>query len=67
VSISGALRRAAAVVAVDVGKAMAAVLVTDAARRQLFGPVDFPMTGRSESRGLIWVLRVDPTGNLVST
>jgi transposase len=45
-SISVALAAAAAVVvAVDVGKTTAAVLVSDAARHRLFGPVDFPMTG----------------------
>jgi hypothetical protein len=42
-SISVALAPAAAVVAVDVGKVKAAVLVTDAQRRRLFGPVEFPM------------------------
>ena len=44
-STSVALAPAAAVIAVDVGKTTAAVLVTDAARHRLFGPVDFPMTG----------------------
>lgn len=44
-SSSVALVPAAAVVAVDVGKTKAAVLVTDAARRRLLGPVEFPMTG----------------------
>lgn len=43
-SSSVALVPAAAVVAVDVGKAKAAVLVTDAARRRLLGPMEFPMT-----------------------
>ena len=43
-SINGALAPAAAVVAVDVGKTMAAVLVTDAARQRLLGPLNFPMT-----------------------
>jgi transposase len=43
-SSSVALAPAAAVVAVDVGKTMAAVLVTDAVRRRLLGPLEFPMT-----------------------
>jgi transposase len=43
-SINGAPIMAATVVAVDVGKNTAALLVTDAARRRLFGPVDFAMT-----------------------
>lgn len=40
------------VVAVDVGKAMVALTVTDAGRRGLLGPVDFELTGR----GLVGVL-----------
>jgi transposase len=44
-STSVALAPAAAVIAVDVGKTTAAVLVSDAARHRLFGPVDFSMTG----------------------
>jgi transposase len=44
-SSSVALAPAAAVVAVDVGKTKAAVLVTDAARRRLLGPLEFAMTG----------------------
>ena len=40
-SINGALAPAAAVVAVDVGKTMAAVLVTDAQRHRLLGPLEF--------------------------
>jgi transposase len=43
-SINSALAPAAAVVAVDVGKRSAAVLVTDAARHRLLGPLDFAMT-----------------------
>src|SRR5918997_4581130 len=43
-SISVALSPAAAVVAVDAGKLVAAALVTDAARRRLLGPVEFPVT-----------------------
>ena len=49
-SSSVALVPAAAVVAVDVGKTKAAVLVTDAARRRLLGPVEFPMTGAGLGR-----------------
>jgi hypothetical protein len=44
-SINGAPVMAATVVAVDVGKNTAALLVTDAARHRLFGPVEFAMTG----------------------
>jgi transposase len=44
-STSVALAPAAAVVAVDVGKTRAAVLVTDAERRRLLGPLEFVMTG----------------------
>ncbi|NYD77027.1 IS110 family transposase [Arthrobacter cupressi] len=40
------------VVAVDVGKNVVALSVTDAGRHRLLGPVDFEMTGR----GLDWVL-----------
>lgn len=43
-SVSVALTPAAAVVAVDVGKTKAAVLVTDAQRRRLLGPLEFSMT-----------------------
>jgi hypothetical protein len=43
-SIKGAPVMAATVVAVDVGKNTAALSVTDAERRRLFGPVDFAMT-----------------------
>ena len=50
-SSSVALAPAAAVVAVDVGKASAAVLVTDAARRRLLGPLEFPMTAAGASPG----------------
>jgi transposase len=44
-SISVALEPAAGVVAVDVGKTTAAVLVTDAQRQRLLGPLEFAMTG----------------------
>ena len=43
-SINDALAPAAAVVAVDVGKATATLLVTDAARHRLLGPLSFSMT-----------------------
>jgi transposase len=43
-SINGAPVMAATVVAVDVGKNTAVLSVTDAARRRLFGPVEFAMT-----------------------
>jgi transposase len=43
-SVNGVPVMAATVVAVDVGKNRAALLVTDAGRRRLFGPVDFAMT-----------------------
>ena len=42
--INGAPVMAASVVAVDVGKNTAVLSVTDAARRRLFGPVEFAMT-----------------------
>jgi transposase len=43
-SINGALGPVVAVVAVDVGKTKAAVLVTDSARHRLLGPLEFSMT-----------------------
>src|SRR5215207_5157165 len=43
-SSSVALASATAVVAVDVGKTMAAILVTDVGRHRLLGPVEFAMT-----------------------
>ena len=43
-SFHGALVMAATVVAVDVGKNKAALSVTSADRRRLFGPADFAMT-----------------------
>jgi len=43
-SINGAFAPAAAVVAVDVGKTKAAVLVSDAQRHRLLGPLEFSMT-----------------------
>ena len=50
-SINGAPVMAATVVAVDVGKNTAALSVTDAERRRLFGPVDFAMTAPGCRRG----------------
>jgi transposase len=44
-SASVAQARPTVVVAVDVGKTAAAVLVTDADRRRLLGPIEFLMTG----------------------
>jgi transposase len=43
-TFNGAPVKAASVVAVDVGKKIAALSVTDADRRRLLGPVDFAMT-----------------------
>jgi hypothetical protein len=43
-SINGAPVMAATVVAVDVGKNTAVLLVTDAARHRLFGPVELALT-----------------------
>jgi transposase len=43
-SINGASVMAATVVAVDVGKNMAVLSVTDSARHRLLGPVEFAMT-----------------------
>jgi transposase len=59
-SISVALVPAAAVVAVDVGKTTAAVLVTDAGRRRLLGPIDFAMTGCEVGRVIDKVRAVIP-------
>jgi len=56
------LAPAAAVIAVDVGKTSAVVSVTDAARRRLFGPVDFPMTGPGVGRVVSQVRAVLPAG-----
>jgi len=61
-SISVALEPAAAVVAVDVGKTAAAILVTDAQRRRLFGPVEFPMTGSGVARVIKKTQAVLPLG-----
>ena len=53
---------AATVVAVDVGKNMAALSVTDADRRRLLGPVDFAMTSAGVSAVLERVCAVLPAG-----
>ena len=59
-SINGAPVMAATVVAVDVGKNTAALSVTDAARRRLFGPVDFAMTAPAVTAVLERVCAVLP-------
>jgi transposase len=51
----------ASVVAVDVGKNTAALSVTDAARRRLFGPVDFAMSEPAVAAVLERVCAVLPT------
>ena len=56
------LAPAAAVIAVDVGKTTAAVLVTDAARRRLLGPVEFVMTGSGVGRVIGSARAVLPDG-----
>ena len=61
-SIKGAPVMAATVVAVDVGKNMAALSVTDADRRRLLGPVDFAMTSAGVSAVLERVCAVLPAG-----
>ena len=52
-SINGALAPAAAVVAVDVGKTKAAVLVSDAQRHRLLGPLEFSMTAGGVAQVII--------------
>jgi transposase len=61
-SISVALAPAAAVVAVDVGKTSAAMLVTDAQRRRLLGPVQFSMTGSGLAQVIKQTQAVLPPG-----
>ena len=61
-SINGAPVMAATVVAVDVGKNMAALSVTDPDRRRLLGPVDFAMTAVGVSAVLERVCAVLPAG-----
>ena len=59
-SIDGAPVMAASVVAVDVGKKTAALSVTDAARRRLWGPVDFAMSAPAVAAVLERVCAVLP-------
>jgi hypothetical protein len=59
-SFHGAPVAAATVVAVDVGKNRAALSVTDADRRRVFGPVDFRMTAPAVAAVLEWVCAVLP-------
>ena len=61
-SINGALGPAAAVVAVDVGKTTAAVLVTDAARHRLLGPLEFSMTAAALAEVITRSRAVLPAG-----
>jgi transposase len=61
-SSSVALAPAAAVVAVDVGKATAAVLVSDAQRRRLLGPLDFLMTSAGLAQVITKIRAVLPAG-----
>ena len=61
-SVALALAPAAAVVAVDVGKTTAAVLVTDAARRRLLGPLEFPMTAAGLAEVITKTQAVLPAG-----
>ena len=53
---------AAAVVAVDVGKSTAAVLVSDAQRHRLLGPLDFPMTAAGLAQVITKTRAVLPAG-----
>ena len=61
-SSSVALAPAAAVVAVDVGKTTAALLVSDAQRHRLFGPIDFPMTATGRDQVITKTQAVLPAG-----
>ena len=61
-SINGALAPAAAVVAVDVGKTMAAVLITDAGRHRLLGPLSFSMTAPGVDSVITKARAVVPAG-----
>ena len=60
-SINGAPVMAATVVAVDVGKNSAALSVTDAERRRLFGPVELAMTAPAVAAVLGRVCAVLPS------
>ena len=61
-SINGALAPAAAVVAVDVGKNTAAVLVTDSGRHRLLGPLSFSMTAQGVDSVIKQARAVLPVG-----
>jgi transposase len=62
VSSSVALAPAAAVVAVDAGKRSAVVLVSDAQRHRLLGPLDFPMTATGLAEVINKTTAVLPAG-----
>jgi transposase len=61
-SPSVALAPVAAVVAVDVGKTKAAVLVSDAQRHRLLGPLDFPMSPAGLAQVITRTRAVVPVG-----
>jgi hypothetical protein len=61
-SFNGAPVMAASVVAVDVGKNMAALSVTSPDRQRLFGPTDFAMTAPALAAVLQRVCAVLPVG-----
>ena len=61
-SSSVALAPAAAVVAVDVGKTTAALLVSDAQRHRLLGPIVFAMTATGLGQVIIKIEAVLPAG-----
>ena len=61
-STSVALAPAAAVVAVDVGKRSAALLVSDPQRHRLLGPLDFPMSGAGLAQVITKTQAVLPAG-----
>jgi transposase len=64
-SSSVALAPAAVVVAVDVGKTRAAVLVSDAQRHRLLGPLDFPMTAAGLAQVISKIRAVLPADGLI--
>ena len=64
-SSSVALAPAAAVVAVDVGKTRAALLVSDAQRHRLLGPLDFSMTGAGLAQVISKARAVVPAEGLI--
>src|ERR687897_3397664 len=61
-AFNGALAPAAAVVAVDVGKTKAAVLVSDAQRHRLLGPLEFSMTAGGVAQVITRSQAVLPAG-----